>query len=90
MQYVGININLEVRSYKTQISSGVSKTTVTFERFSPHVSLRISTTSESICNVKFLIICLRASEYTFQGHNGVGSALFVVSPWACNGVRYTE
>ena len=49
-------------SDKTQISSGISKTTVTRERFDPNVSLRTSTTSELIWNIKFLIIVFRASE----------------------------
>ena len=80
----------EVYPSKNQISSGVSKTTVTFERFSPHVSLRTSTTSESICNVKFLIICLRASECILQGYDGVASGLYVVSLGACDNVKYTE
>ncbi|KAI9443475.1 hypothetical protein H4582DRAFT_2197659 [Lactarius indigo] len=65
----------ESRSVKTQISSGVSKTIVTFERFGPQVSLRTSTTSESTCNVKFLIICFRTSECALQGYNGATLAL---------------
>lgn len=79
----------EARSYKAQISSGVSKTTVTLERLSPCDSLRTSTTSESTCNIKFLIICLSASECTLQGYGGVASALYVASSGACDNVRYT-
>ncbi len=85
-----INLDTEVRSDKTQISSGASKTTVTLERFRPHVSLRTSTTSESTCNIKFLIICFRMSECTLQGYNGVASALYVVLPWACNRLKHMK
>jgi len=71
----------------TQISSGVSNTTVTLERFRPHVSFRTSTTSELTCKVKFLITCFRMSECTLQGYNGVTSALYMVSPGACNSLE---
>ena len=64
---------------KPQFSSGVSKTTVTLERFGPHASLRTSITSESTCNVKPFITCLRASECALHGYNGVTSV-----PRACN------
>ena len=84
-----VHADTEVCLYKAQISSGISKTTVTLERFSPCGSLRISTTSESTCSIKFLIICLRASECPLQGYGGAASALYG-SPGACDNVRYTE
>src|SRR6266702_2947969 len=82
-----IYADTEVRSDKTQISSGVSKTIVTLERFGPHLSLRTSMTSESTCNIRHLITCLRTSECTLQGYNGVALALYVVSPGACNNLK---
>ena len=83
-QYDGTEINLcGDHSDKTQISTGVSKTIITLERFGPHISLRTSTTSESTCNVKFLITCLSASECTLQGYNGVAS-----SSGACNSLNH--
>lgn len=84
-----VHPDTEAKTQITQISSGISKTTVTLERLSPCDSLRTSTTSESTCNIKFLIICLRASECTLQGFSGASSALYG-SPGACDNVRYTE
>jgi hypothetical protein len=94
VQNDGIGIkyaDTEVCSYKTQVSSAVSNTTITLERFCPYVSLRTSTTSELICNVKFLVIVFKASECTLQGYSGVASTMYVVS-WlgARNGTKNTE
>lgn len=63
---------------------------MTLERFGPHVSLRTSITSESTCNVKLLITCLRTSECTLQGYNGAVLALYVALPGACYSLKHME